>query len=352
MFLAASMAIACAATSSAEDAATKAPVAGDQADAAATTSQETKYTGAPISISLNDVELSEVFRVIHEASGQDIVVDPSLQGRRITLKLDDAPWDQVLAVVLKTQGFDQVRDGNSIRIVDAHPAARATLVKARLAADVGDHAEALALLGPLADRDTVWMDVRCEAMVRKGALLMQDGNRREANMLYAKANDICHDQLEAMRLLAEAVTGVQQDPATWRGRTEPFVLEFASTSAVDLPEPRLEYLADIPARPIDNLPGDGDEWQPMSFTGEPISVSMKDADLADVFRLFSTMSGMRIDLAPEALKIAKPVSLSLADVPWDQAFSLVLQTNRLRAMKVDGGFRVEPLPDAGVTSSP
>ncbi len=52
-----------------------------------------KYTGEPISVNLKDVDLKDFFRLIHEISGLNIVLDPSVKGT-VTLVLDDVPWDQ------------------------------------------------------------------------------------------------------------------------------------------------------------------------------------------------------------------------------------------------------------------
>src|SRR3984957_6742152 len=54
-----------------------------------------KYSGEPISVNLKDVDLRDFFRLIHEISGLNIVVDPSVKGS-LTIVLDDVPWDQAL----------------------------------------------------------------------------------------------------------------------------------------------------------------------------------------------------------------------------------------------------------------
>ena len=39
-----------------------------------------KYSGEPISVNLKDVDLRDFFRLIHEISGLNVVVDPSVKG--------------------------------------------------------------------------------------------------------------------------------------------------------------------------------------------------------------------------------------------------------------------------------
>jgi len=74
-----------------------------------------KYSGEPISVNLKDVDLRDFFRLIHEISGLNIVVDPSVKGS-LTIVLDDVPWDQALDIVLKNNDLDKQLDGNVLRI--------------------------------------------------------------------------------------------------------------------------------------------------------------------------------------------------------------------------------------------
>ncbi len=74
-----------------------------------------KYTGEPISVNLKDVDLKDFFRLIHEISGLNIVLDPNVRGT-LTLVLDDVPWDQALDIVLQNNGLDRKLEGNVLRI--------------------------------------------------------------------------------------------------------------------------------------------------------------------------------------------------------------------------------------------
>jgi type IV pilus assembly protein PilQ len=75
----------------------------------------TKYSGEPISVDLKDVELSDFFRLIHEISGLNVVLDPNVKGA-LTLDLDDVPWDQALDIVLHNNDLDKQLEGNLLRI--------------------------------------------------------------------------------------------------------------------------------------------------------------------------------------------------------------------------------------------
>lgn len=74
-----------------------------------------KYSGSPISVNLKNVDLQDFFRLIHEISGLNVVVDPSVKGT-LTLVLDNVPWDQALDIVLENNDLDKQLDGNVLRI--------------------------------------------------------------------------------------------------------------------------------------------------------------------------------------------------------------------------------------------
>src|SRR2546428_976304 len=80
-----------------------------------------KYTGEPISVNLKDVDLRDFFRLIHEISGLNVVLDPAVKGS-LTIVLDEVPWDQALDIVLQNNSLDKQLNGNVLRI-----ATRATL---------------------------------------------------------------------------------------------------------------------------------------------------------------------------------------------------------------------------------
>jgi len=74
-----------------------------------------KYTGEPISVNLKDVDLKDFFRLVHEISGLNVVLDPDVHGS-LTIVLDDVPWDQALDIVLKNNSLSRQLDGNVLRI--------------------------------------------------------------------------------------------------------------------------------------------------------------------------------------------------------------------------------------------
>jgi len=61
------------------------------------------------------VDLKDFFRLIHEISGLNVVLDPMVHGN-LTIVLDDVPWDQALDIVLKNNDLSRQLDGNVLRI--------------------------------------------------------------------------------------------------------------------------------------------------------------------------------------------------------------------------------------------
>ena len=98
-----------AATTMATSSATQAPAGAPPAPAAG------KYTGEPISVNLKDVDLKDFFRLIHEISGLNVVLDPAVKGS-LTIVLDEVPWDQALDIVMQNNSLDKQLNGNVLRI--------------------------------------------------------------------------------------------------------------------------------------------------------------------------------------------------------------------------------------------
>jgi type IV pilus assembly protein PilQ len=89
--------------------------AAQQSSNPAVAAAPTKYTGEPISVNLKDVDLRDFFRLIHEISGLNVVLDPAVKGS-LTIVLDEVPWDQALDIVLQNNGLDKQLKGNVLRI--------------------------------------------------------------------------------------------------------------------------------------------------------------------------------------------------------------------------------------------
>ncbi len=80
-------------------------------------SNESKnFSGSPITLQLKDADIREVMRMIGDASGFNIVIHPAVQGK-ISLSLEQVPWDQALEVVLNTMGLGADRSRSVLRVM-------------------------------------------------------------------------------------------------------------------------------------------------------------------------------------------------------------------------------------------
>ncbi len=81
------------------------------------------------------------------------------------------------------------------------------------------------------------------------------------------------------------------------------------------------------APPAGQLPGGGGV-----YTGDPVSLDFQNADLRAVLRVFADISTLNIVIDPS---VRGEVNVALAQVPWDQAFDVILRANGL-GYEVDG----------------
>ena len=95
---------------------------------------EKNYTGQKISLDFKDADIKNVFRLLAEVSGLNIIVTADVN-RRVTLRLIEVPWDQALDLIISTNGLDKEQIGNVLRISTANTfkAERSDLLAAKKA---------------------------------------------------------------------------------------------------------------------------------------------------------------------------------------------------------------------------
>jgi type IV pilus assembly protein PilQ len=76
------------------------------------------------------------------------------------------------------------------------------------------------------------------------------------------------------------------------------------------------------------------------FSGKPVTLQIRDGDVEDVLRLIGEASGFNVIIGDD---VKGKVTLSLVDVPWDQALDVVLQTMHLGADRSNNILRVGTL---------
>jgi len=80
--------------------------------------------------------------------------------------------------------------------------------------------------------------------------------------------------------------------------------------------------------------------QKVAYRGELISFDFKDADIRDVLRIISDISGFNMVIAEN---VKGTVTLKLSNVPWDQALDVILENSGLGATVEGNVLKVAPL---------
>ena len=112
--------------------------------------------------------------------------------------------------------------------------------------------------------------------------------------------------------------GVPETPAVpfvASSQTEQFLPLSGAGRLTGAPTPRVAV----------QLPGQLASGQ-REYTGDPISMDFQNTDLRAVLRVFAEISGLNIVIDPS---VQGEVNVALTQVPWDQAFDVILRTNQL-----------------------
>jgi len=72
----------------------------------------------PLSLNFQDVEVRTVLQVLADFSGVNLVASDAVQGK-VTLRLQEVPWQQALDLVLRSKGLEQRMEGNVLLVVPA-----------------------------------------------------------------------------------------------------------------------------------------------------------------------------------------------------------------------------------------
>jgi len=85
------------------------------------------YRGEKLSLNFQDIEIRSVLQLLAEFTGLNLVASDTVVGR-ITLRLQNVPWDQALDIVMRTKGLGKRMEGNVLIVAPATElAARAKL---------------------------------------------------------------------------------------------------------------------------------------------------------------------------------------------------------------------------------
>lgn len=68
-----------------------------------------------ITLDMKDADIVNVLRLLSDVSGENIVAGDEVSGR-ISIKLNNVPWDRALDTILSTKGYGRVKSNNIIRV--------------------------------------------------------------------------------------------------------------------------------------------------------------------------------------------------------------------------------------------
>lgn len=77
--------------------------------------KEEVYSGQKLSLNFQDIDVRSVLQLIADFTNLNLVASDSVNGK-ITIRLQNVPWDQALDIILKTKGLDKRRTGNVIMV--------------------------------------------------------------------------------------------------------------------------------------------------------------------------------------------------------------------------------------------
>ncbi len=76
------------------------------------------FVGEKLSLNFQDIEVRSVLQLIADFTDLNLVASDTVSGK-ITLRLNDVPWDQALEIVLKAKGLDKRQEGNVLLVAPA-----------------------------------------------------------------------------------------------------------------------------------------------------------------------------------------------------------------------------------------
>ncbi len=193
-------------------------------------------------------------------------------------------------------------------------------------------------LGPLG-RLTISNSAKPEYSVKES----EDGMTVVIDLKDAKIPDELSRTLDATKLgtTVATISSYQESsrPASVRvlvklsEKTPYEVKEENGTINLDFQAPAPETAAQpvkTPAKPVVEKKG---------YTGKKIDLDMMDANISDVLRLLAEVSNLNIVASDE---VKGTISLRLKNVPWDQAFDIILKSKDLDSVKEGNVIRVAP----------
>jgi len=124
-----------------------------------------------------------------------------------------------------------------------------------------------------------------------------------------------------------------KDKATYK------VTELDNSLAIDFAQAAAEAPA-ASSQEASNVIDKGIKIEEQGYNGKRIDLDMMDANVSDVLRLLAEISNLNIVASDE---VKGTISLRLKNVPWDQAFDIILKSKGLDSIREGNVIRVAPI---------
>ena len=79
-----------------------------------TTPPSKKYTGEPMYLDFINADVTHILRLINDVSKDNIIWDPAIKGKKVSMILKDVPWDEALDLIMVNNDLAKRRVGKNI----------------------------------------------------------------------------------------------------------------------------------------------------------------------------------------------------------------------------------------------
>ncbi|NLA74239.1 MAG: hypothetical protein GX846_01980, partial [Deltaproteobacteria bacterium] len=73
-----------------------------------------KYAGKPLYLDFVNADVTHILRLINEVSEENIIWDPAIKGKKVSMILNNVPWDEALELILKNNELAKRYVGQNI----------------------------------------------------------------------------------------------------------------------------------------------------------------------------------------------------------------------------------------------
>jgi type IV pilus assembly protein PilQ len=153
------------------------------------------FTGRPVSLDFQGVDLRAVLRTFSEITGLNVVIDPGVKGT-VDVSLREVPWDQALDIILRANQLGYTIEGSIVRIAPLDILAKEEQVRRALKEEQDLSGELVTLTRPLSYAKAQELS----ALLLKSALTKRGSIQIDArtNTLIVKDLQIGLDQAKAL----------------------------------------------------------------------------------------------------------------------------------------------------------